>query len=209
MATIPITERKYTLVEKIDETPEVLILKFMPEDNQPTPFDPGMFMMIVGVDSSGNRYTGRAFSIASDPSVPGMDFMVIKEPTHGDHMGRSHFVDAKIGDLFFMKGHQRPVQVRPGCGQKGDLPCRRNGPCAVRLNAAAHKVLRLPMRYDTALQHEIPNRDNTQGRVEQLRCRPAYKTRNNGHKAAAWRRLSRTDRPHSCRHHQELRARLC
>ena len=118
MAMIPITERKYTLVEKIDETPEVLILKFMPEDNQPTPFDPGMFMMIVGVDSSGNRYTGRAFSIASDPSVPGMDFMVIKELTHGDHIGRSHFVDAKIGDVFFMRGPNGQFRFDPSVDKK-------------------------------------------------------------------------------------------
>ena len=118
MAAIPIIEKKYTLVEKIDETPEVLILKFMPEDGQPTPFDPGMFMMITGIDSSGKRYTGRAFSIASDPSSPGMEFMVIKEPTHGEHIGRSHFVDAKIGDIFFLKGPNGQFRFDPSIDRK-------------------------------------------------------------------------------------------
>jgi ferredoxin-NADP reductase len=104
MAAIPVTERKYVLTEKRDETPEVLTLKFMPEDGQPCPFEPGMFMMITGLDASGKRYTARAFSIASDPSTPGMEFMVIKEPRHGDHIGRSHFVDSKVGDVFMLRG---------------------------------------------------------------------------------------------------------
>ncbi len=118
METIPVTERKYTLVEKIDETPEVLLLKFMPEDNQPTPFDPGMFMMITGIDETGKRYTGRAFSIASDPAVSGMEFMVIKEPTHGEHIGRSHFVDAKLGDIFFLKGPNGQFRFDPKVDKK-------------------------------------------------------------------------------------------
>ena len=42
MVQIPITERKYGLIEKIDETPEVLVIKFMPDDNSPVAFDPGM-----------------------------------------------------------------------------------------------------------------------------------------------------------------------
>jgi ferredoxin-NADP reductase len=108
-----VTERKYELAEKIDETPEVLILKFMPEDGKPMPFEPGMFMMITGIDDTGKRYTGRAFSIASDPSTPGMEFMVIKEPTHGDHIGRSHFVDAKIGDIFYLKGPNGQFRFDP------------------------------------------------------------------------------------------------
>ncbi len=110
---IKITERKYSLVGKIDETPEVLILKFMPEDNLPVEFDPGMFMMITGVDAQGKRYTARAFSIASDPSTPGMEFMVIKEPKHGEHIGRSHFMDAKVGDTFMLKGPNGQFRFDP------------------------------------------------------------------------------------------------
>ena len=113
-----ITERKYSLVEKIDETPEVLILKFMPDDNLPVEFDPGMFMMITGVDAQGKRYTARAFSIASDPSTPGMEFMVIKEPKHGEHIGRSHFVDAKVGDTFMLKGPNGQFRFDPKVNRK-------------------------------------------------------------------------------------------
>ena len=115
---IPITERKYILKEKIDETPEVLILKMMPEDGQPVRFDPGMFMMIIGIDGEGNRHVARAFSIASDPSTPGIEFMVIKEPRHGEHIGRSHFMDAKIGDAFILKGPSGQFRFDPSINKK-------------------------------------------------------------------------------------------
>lgn len=113
-----ISERKYRLVEKKDETPEVLILKFMPEDNMPVKFDPGMFMMISGLDVQGKRYTARAFSIASDPSTPGVEFMVIKEPKHGDHIGKSHFMDANIGDEFLLKGPNGQFRFDPRVNKK-------------------------------------------------------------------------------------------
>ena len=115
---IPITEREYNLAEKIDETPEVLIIRFMPKDGKPVQFDPGMFMMITGVDNEGKKYTSRAFSIGSDPSTPGMEFMVIKEPRHGDHIGRSHFVDAKIGDTFMLKGPSGQFRFDPNVNKK-------------------------------------------------------------------------------------------
>jgi ferredoxin-NADP reductase len=118
MAAIPVTERKYILMEKKDETPEVLTLKFMPEDGQPYPFEPGMFMMIAGIDAAGKKYTARAFSIASDPSTSGMEFMVIKEPRHGDHIGRSHFADANVGDVFFLRGPSGQFRFNPGTDKK-------------------------------------------------------------------------------------------
>ena len=117
MAAIPVTERKYVLAEKKDETPEVLTLKFMPEDGQPCPFEPGMFMMIAGIDAQGKKYTARAFSIASDPSTPGMEFMVIKEPRHGEHIGKSHFVDSKVGDVF-LKGPSGQFRFDPKTDRK-------------------------------------------------------------------------------------------
>jgi len=85
----------------------------MPKDGQPFNFDPGMFMMITGVDSAGKRYTSRAFSIASDPSTSQIEFMVIKEPRHGEHIGRSHFADANIGDIFFLKGPNGQFRFDP------------------------------------------------------------------------------------------------
>ena len=115
---IPIAEKRYILAEKIDETPEVLIVRFAPEDETPCAFDPGMFMMIFGVDSDGKRYTGRAFSIASDPSSPMMEFFTIKEPAHGDNIGRSHFADAKIGDPFFLRGPNGQFRFDPAKDSK-------------------------------------------------------------------------------------------
>lgn len=96
----------------------MLIVKFMPKDGQPLQFDPGMFMMITGLDSDGKRYTARAFSIGSDPSTPGMEFMVIKDPKHGEHIGRSHFVDAKIGDTFALKGPNGQFRFDPSVDKK-------------------------------------------------------------------------------------------
>lgn len=113
MTTIPILEKEYVLAEKIDETPEVLIIKFTPKDGVATQFDPGMFMMITGIDKDGKKYTGRAFSIASDPGAPEMEFMVIKEPKHGEHIGKSHFVDANIGDIFLLKGPNGQFRFDP------------------------------------------------------------------------------------------------
>ena len=115
---IPVTERRYVLTEKVDETPDVLVLKFMPEDGRPCPFEPGMFMMISGLDKEGKRYAARAFSIASDPSTPGMEFMVIKEPRHGEHIGRSHFVDASVGDVFMLKGPSGQFRFDPALDRK-------------------------------------------------------------------------------------------
>ena len=118
MDAIPVVERRYVLSEKIDETPDVLVLKFMPEDGKPWAFDPGMFMMISGIDGAGKRYVARAFSIASDPSTPGMEFMVIKEPRHGEHIGRSHFVDANVGDPFIMRGPNGQFRFDPKQNKK-------------------------------------------------------------------------------------------
>ncbi|MGI0100924.1 MAG: ferredoxin--NADP reductase [Candidatus Micrarchaeaceae archaeon] len=118
METIPITERKYELAERIDETPEVLIIKLMPDDNLHVRFDPGMFMMITGVDTAGKRYTARAYSIASDPSTQGMEFTVIKEPKHGEHIGTSHFVEANIGDIFMLKGPNGQFRFDPKVNRK-------------------------------------------------------------------------------------------
>ena len=118
MAAYPVVEKKYALTEKVDETPEVLIVGFEPEDKQPIQFDTGMFMMISGLDSTGKKFTARAYSIASDPSSPRMEFFVIKNPTHGDHIGQSHFVDAKIGDDFIMRGPNGQFKFDPAKDRK-------------------------------------------------------------------------------------------
>lgn len=78
----PIIERNYALNEKIDSTPMVLVVRFKSDDGKPWPFDPGMFMMIFGVDKEGKRHIGRAFSIASDPSASEIEFFIVKEPRH-------------------------------------------------------------------------------------------------------------------------------
>ena len=157
------------LVEKKDETQEVLTLKFMPDDGQPCPFEPGMFMMIAGIDAQGTKYIARAFSIASDPSTPGMEFMVIKEPRHGDHIGRSHFVDSKVGDIFMLKGPSGQFRFNPATDKKVCFIAGGTGLAPFTSMLRHIKVTNSQKRCDTLLQHKVPDRDNLEGRIKQLR----------------------------------------
>ncbi len=119
MTDYPVTEKKYFISEKIDETQEVLIISMRPEDGKPTPFDPGMFMMVYGVDKqTGERHTGRALSIASGPSSAAIEFFIIKNPTHGEHIGKSHFADVEINDPFVLKGPSGQFRFDPAKDRK-------------------------------------------------------------------------------------------
>lgn len=114
MVNYPVIERKYLISEKIDETPEVLVIGMKPEDGKPNAFDPGMFMMLYGIDKqTGERHVGRAMSIASDPSSINMEFFIIKNPTHGEHIGRSHFNDVEMDDQFVLKGPSGQFRFDP------------------------------------------------------------------------------------------------
>ncbi len=106
-------EKKYTLAKKIDDTPEVLVARFDPADGKPMDFDPGMFAMLFGIDSTGKKYIGRAFSISSDPSTPELEFFIVKEHMVGNIMHTSHFVDAKIGDVFMVRGPHGQFKFDP------------------------------------------------------------------------------------------------
>jgi NAD(P)H-flavin reductase len=102
---MPVSEKLYTLAEKVDETPEVLTIRFAPIDKSVVPFDPGMFFMISGIDSTNKRYVARSFSIASDPSSPEMEYYIVKRAHVGTSIERtSHFVDSNIGDRYYIKG---------------------------------------------------------------------------------------------------------
>ncbi len=119
MSAYPVIERKYKVSEKVDETPEVLVIGMKPDDGKPNAFDPGMFMMLYGIDKqTGERHVGRALSIASDPSAINMEFFVIKNPTHGEHIGRSHFNDIAIGDPFILKGPSGQFRFDPAKDSK-------------------------------------------------------------------------------------------
>ncbi|MDE1874211.1 MAG: hypothetical protein KGI04_03785 [Candidatus Micrarchaeota archaeon] len=114
MVNYPVLERRYKVSEKIDETQEVLIIGMQPDDGKPNAFDPGMFMMVSGIDKqTGQSHLARAESIASDPSSVNVEFFVIKNPTHGDHLGRSHFNDVQIGDPFVLKGPNGQFRFDP------------------------------------------------------------------------------------------------
>lgn len=117
-AAIPIMEKRYSLVEKIDATPEVMIIRLKPDDPGQNTFDPGMFMMISGLDSAGKKYVGRAFSIASDPSTPNLEFFIIKQHVTNNVITKSHFLDSNLGDKFLLKGPNGQFRFDPNSDKK-------------------------------------------------------------------------------------------
>lgn len=111
-------ETRYVLHKKIDESPETLRLIFRPVSERLADFSPGMFVMILGYDGKGNKYGGRAFSIASDPGSNELELLAIKQPTHGGSTHETHFLTAKEGDEFVVTGPIGKFTVELGGGQK-------------------------------------------------------------------------------------------
>ena len=108
-------KRPFVVTEKIDETPEVLIVRFKAQDGKPLSFEPGMFVMTFGVDkATGKEFIGRAFSIASEPEIDTFELFVVKE--HEGH--RSHFVDAAIGEQFNITGPHGQFKFTIGTDKK-------------------------------------------------------------------------------------------
>ncbi|MDE1851249.1 MAG: hypothetical protein KGH69_00985 [Candidatus Micrarchaeota archaeon] len=117
--SMQVSEKLYRLAEKVDETPEVLTVRFAPEDGVEMNFDPGMFVNITGVDRENKRYLQKAFSIASDPAAPVMEFYIVKRPHVGTSLEHtSHFVEATIGDGYYIKGPYGQFRFRPSENKK-------------------------------------------------------------------------------------------
>ncbi|MCL5430309.1 MAG: FAD-dependent oxidoreductase [Candidatus Marsarchaeota archaeon] len=117
-AQYPVGEKKYALSERIDETPEVFICRFTPEDGKAVAFDPGMFFMISGIDAAGKRYVSRAFSIASDPASAVHEYFIVKEHLLGTAMHVSHLGQAQINAPFFLKGPYGQFRFDPNRDRK-------------------------------------------------------------------------------------------
>ncbi len=100
MVQYKIEKKLYEVVENFSGTPEVEIIRFKPVDGKPMNFDAGMFVMTYGIDENNKQYIGRAFSIASEPNADILELFIVKE--HNNY--RSHFMDAKIGDKFYIAG---------------------------------------------------------------------------------------------------------
>jgi NAD(P)H-flavin reductase len=112
--TIPTSEKLYRLIKKVDETPEVLTVMFQPDDGVAMAFDPGMFIMISGIDSAGKRYVARSFSIASDPAEAVMELYIVKKSHAGTSIEHtSHFVESKLGDRYYIKGPYGQFRFNP------------------------------------------------------------------------------------------------
>ncbi len=109
-----LVKKKYMVSELIDETPEVLLIRFKPEDGKPIAFDPGMFFMISGLNAEGKQQVSRAFSIASDPASPEMEYYIVKE--HGGH--KTHFLTSNPGDPYMMTGPHGQFKFVPSVDKK-------------------------------------------------------------------------------------------
>ena len=115
LADANIIKKRYVLSELVNETPEVLLIKFNPEDGKPMDFDPGMFVMISGIEQATNKtMMARAFSIASDPADKSMEFYIVKE--HGGH--KTHFADSKPGDPYIIAGPHGQFRFVPSVNKK-------------------------------------------------------------------------------------------
>ncbi len=110
----PVMKKPYAITVSRSDTPEVQLVRMKAVDGTAMAFDPGMFVMISGVDATGKEYIGRAFSIASEPSAPEMEFFVVKE--HGSHV--SHFTETKTGDKYIVAGPHGQFKFVPGVDKK-------------------------------------------------------------------------------------------
>jgi ferredoxin-NADP reductase len=176
MAAYPVVERKYFVSEKVDETPEVLIIGMKPEDGKPNAFDPGMFMMLRGIDKqTGEAHVGRALSIASDPSAVDMEFFIIKNPTHGEHIGRSHFNDVEPGDPFLLKGPSGQFKFDPNKDKKVIFIAGGTGLAPFMSMLRHMKVVNadtdVVMLYSIKFPTEVIRRDELNGFIQQRKLK--------------------------------------
>jgi ferredoxin-NADP reductase len=108
-------KKRYVVSELVDETPEVLLIRFKPEDGKAINFDPGMFFMISGIDAvTGKPQVARAFSIASDPVSTEMEYYIVKE--HGGH--KTHFLSSKPGEPYMINGPFGQFKFVPSVDKK-------------------------------------------------------------------------------------------
>ncbi|MCL4373387.1 MAG: FAD-binding oxidoreductase [Candidatus Marsarchaeota archaeon] len=102
MEIIPlqIKEKPYVITFIGKETPEVTLFRFNPQDNAKIKFDPGMFVMVEYANASTKEKISRAFSIASSPTQPYLEFFI--SMIHGRFT--SHLDTAKEGDIYYITG---------------------------------------------------------------------------------------------------------
>ncbi|MGC8651697.1 MAG: ferredoxin--NADP reductase [Candidatus Micrarchaeia archaeon] len=116
MATVPvqIKEKPYTITYISKETPEVTLFRFSAKDGAKIAFDPGMFVMVEYANPTTSEKISRAFSIASSPSQPYLEFFI--SMIHGRFT--SHLDTAKEGDLYYITGPYGQFRFVPGVDKK-------------------------------------------------------------------------------------------
>ncbi|MGC8647603.1 MAG: ferredoxin--NADP reductase [Candidatus Micrarchaeia archaeon] len=111
---IQIKEKPFVLTYIGKETPDVNSFRFTPKDGIMPVFDPGMFVMLEYVNSETSEKISRAYSIASSPKDPYLEFFITM--IHGRFT--SHLDTAKIGDIYYVTGPYGQFRFTPGIDKK-------------------------------------------------------------------------------------------
>jgi len=111
---VQIKEKPYVLTYLVKETQNVTLFRFSPQDGIGVAFEPGMFVMVEYLNNSTGEKVSRAFSIASSPSAPYLEFFI--SMVHGRFT--SHLDTAKIGDIYYVSGPYGQFRFVPGSGKK-------------------------------------------------------------------------------------------
>ncbi|MDE1856670.1 MAG: hypothetical protein KGH98_01145 [Candidatus Micrarchaeota archaeon] len=165
-------QRIFTITELKDETPEVLLVRLRAQDGAKYTFDPGMFIMISGLEQqTGKTYIARAFSIASEPELSEVELFVVK--VHEGHT--SHFIESRIGDTFLIGNPNGQFKFLPDkdskvlfvAGGTGLAPFMSMLRHMKRINADNDAILLYSIKYPT----EIIKKEELESLAQQLKLR--------------------------------------
>lgn len=109
-----IVKKPYTIVDLYPTCRDVDILSLKAADNATLDFDPGMFVMLIYKDPITGMEIGRAFSLASSPNSPMLDFAIAM--IHGQFTSKLDV--AKAGDTLYVTGPYGQFKFDPNKDKK-------------------------------------------------------------------------------------------
>ncbi len=109
-----IVKKPYTIVNLYPTCRDVDILELKATDNATLDFDPGMFVMLVYKDPTTGVEISRAFSLASSPNSPTLDFAIAM--IHGQFTSKLDV--AKAGDMLYVTGPYGQFKFDPNKDKK-------------------------------------------------------------------------------------------
>jgi len=109
-----IVKKPYILESIIKETDNVNLYRFRAQDHASLDFTPGMFAMLYYRDQATGEEIGRAYSIASEPGVDYLDFII--ELVHGKLTSKLEL--AKEGDIYYISAPYGQFKFDTSLGSK-------------------------------------------------------------------------------------------